>query len=73
MSAIGESINVDSALDPLSAVDKLRSAVGGGIATYSLPVVGKTINGNAVLLPGEGADAVLDYFRGVSDTPPTSS
>ena len=73
VSAIGESINVDSALDPLSAVDKLRSAVGGGIATYSLPVVGKTINGNAVLLPGEGADAVLDYFRGVSDTPPATS
>jgi LCP family protein required for cell wall assembly len=68
--AIGTSINVDSALDPLGAVDKLRSAVGGGIVTYSLPVVGKTVNGNAVLLPGEGADALLDYFRGVTDTPP---
>jgi polyisoprenyl-teichoic acid--peptidoglycan teichoic acid transferase len=70
--AIGGSINVDSNLDPLGAVDKLRSAVGGGIVTYSLPVVGKTIGGNAVLLPGEGADAVLDYFRGVSDTPPAT-
>ncbi|MFT3853002.1 MAG: LCP family protein [Ilumatobacteraceae bacterium] len=71
--AIGTSINVDSALDPLAAVDKLRSAVGGGVVTYSLPVVGKTISGNAVLLPGDGADAVLDYFRGVTDTPPPAS
>ena len=68
--AIGGSINVDADLDPLQAVDRLRSAVGGGIVTYSLPVVGKTIKGNAVLIPGEGADAVLDYFRGVTDTPP---
>ena len=73
ISAIGESINVDSALEPLQAVDKLRSAVGGGIVTYSLPVVGKTISGNAVLLPGEGSDAVLDYFRGVTDTPPPTA
>jgi len=71
--AIGGSINVDADLDPLQAVDRLRSAVGGGIVTYSLPVVGKTIKGNAVLIPGEGADAVLDYFRGVSDTPPATS
>ena len=71
--AIGTSINVDSALDPLGAVDKLRSAVSGGIVTYSLPVVGKTIKGNAVLLPGDGAEAVLDYFRGVTDTPPPTA
>ncbi len=73
IAAIGESINVDGALDPLQAVDKLRSAVDGGIATYSLPVVGKTISGNAVLLPAADAGAVLDYFRGVTNTPPPAA
>jgi LCP family protein required for cell wall assembly len=68
--AIGASIRVDDALDPLQAVDQLRSAVDGGIVTYALPVVGKTISGNAVLLPGDGAGAVLDYFRGTTSTPP---
>ena len=70
ITAIGTSLRVDAALEPLQAVDKLRSAVDGGLKTYSLPVVGKTINGNAVLLLGDGSQAVLDYFRGVSDTPP---
>jgi polyisoprenyl-teichoic acid--peptidoglycan teichoic acid transferase len=73
ISAIGESINVDSTLDPLQAVDKLRSAVDGGIATYSLPVTGKTIGGNAVLVLGDGAQQTLDYFRGVTDTPPPAT
>ncbi|MEO5899120.1 MAG: LCP family protein [Ilumatobacteraceae bacterium] len=70
ISAISSSLHVDAKLDPLAAVDKLRSAVDGGLQTYSLPVVGKTIKGNAVLVLGEGAQAVLDYFRGVTDTPP---
>ncbi len=70
ISAVGKSLRVDAALEPLQAVDKLRSAVDGGLVTYALPVVGKTIKGNAVLLLGEGSQAVLDYFRGVTDTPP---
>ena len=32
------------------AAGSLRSAVSAGLQTYSLPVVGKTIDGNAVLL-----------------------
>ena len=43
--------------------------VDGGIATYSLPVFGKTIDGNAVLLLGDGSDAVLAYFRGDGPAP----
>ena len=73
INAIGTSLHVDAGLDPLAAVDKLRSAVDGGLATYSLPVVGKTISGNAVLVLGDGAQAVLDYFRGVTDTPPPAA
>ncbi len=73
ISAISSSLHVDAALDPLAAVDKLRSAVDGGLQTYSLPVVGTTIKGNAVLVLGDGAQAVLDYFRGVTDTPPATT
>ena len=67
--AIGSSLRVDDELDPISAASSLRSAVDAGIATYSLPVVGKTIGGNAVLLLGDGSDAVLAYFRGQGPPP----
>jgi len=69
VAAIGSSLRVDDELDPISAASSLRSAVGDGIATYSLPVVGKTIGGNAVLLLGDGSDAVLSYFRGQGPPP----
>jgi len=67
--AIGASLRVDDELDPISAAASLRSAVDGGIATYSLPVFGKTIGGNAVLLLGDGSEDVLAYFRGEGPAP----
>jgi LCP family protein required for cell wall assembly len=71
ITAIGSSLRVDDNLDPVSAAASLRSAVQAGIATYSLPVTGKTIGGNAVLLLSAGADGVLSYFRG--DGPPPAA
>jgi LCP family protein required for cell wall assembly len=71
--AIGSSLRVDDELDPVSAASSLRSAVDSGIATYSLPVTGKNINGNSVLLLADGSDAVLAYFRGDGPAPPTSA
>lgn len=69
VAAIGSSLRVDDELDPIAAAASLRSAVDGGIATYSLPVFGKTIGGNAVLVLGDGSDAVLAYFRGQGPAP----
>jgi LCP family protein required for cell wall assembly len=69
VTAIGSSLRVDDELDPIAAAASLRSAVDTGIATYSLPVFGKTISGNAVLLLGDGSDAVLAYFRGEGPAP----
>ncbi len=69
ITAIGSSLRVDDELDPISAAASLRSAVDAGIATYSLPVFGKTIGGNAVLLLADGSDAVLAYFRGQGPAP----
>jgi anionic cell wall polymer biosynthesis LytR-Cps2A-Psr (LCP) family protein len=69
VSAIGAAVRIDEHLDPIEAGSSLRSAVGAGLGEYSLPVVGKTIDGNAVLLLGDGADAVLNYFRGTGPAP----
>jgi polyisoprenyl-teichoic acid--peptidoglycan teichoic acid transferase len=69
VTAIGSSLRVDDELDPIAAAASLRSAVDGGIATYSLPVFGKTIGGNAVLLLGDGSENVLAYFRGEGPAP----
>jgi hypothetical protein len=69
VSAIGSSLRIDDELDPVTAAASLRSAVDSGIATYSLPTFGKTIGGNAVLLLGDGSDAVLAYFRGQGPAP----
>ena len=43
--------------------------MGDGLQTHSLPVVGETIDGNSVLLLGDGAEAVLAYFRGEGPAP----
>jgi polyisoprenyl-teichoic acid--peptidoglycan teichoic acid transferase len=69
ITAIGSSLRVDDELDPIAAAASLRSAVDGGIATYSLPVFGKNIGGNAVLLLGDGSEDVLAFFRGQGPAP----
>lgn len=67
--AIGDSIRIDEHLDPIEAAGSLRSAVDSGLKSYALPVVPKTVDGNAVLLLGDGADPVLAYFRGDGPAP----
>jgi len=70
---MGAAIAIDDELDPIEAASSLRAAVDGGIATYSLPVVPKTIAGAAVLSLGDGAEAVLAFFRGTAPAPTSSS
>jgi len=69
VNSMGSAIRIDDELDPIGAGASLRTAVGDGLLTYSLPVVGKTIDGNAVLLLGDGAETVLAYFRGEGPAP----
>jgi LCP family protein required for cell wall assembly len=71
--AMGAAIAIDDELDPIDAASSLRTAVDAGLATYSLPVVPVTIGGNAVLKLGDGAEAVLAYFRGDGPAPTPSS
>ncbi len=71
--AMGNAISIDDELDPIGAATSLRTAVDAGLATYSLPVVPDNINGDDVLLLGDDANAVLDFFRGVGPAPPPTS
>ncbi len=70
LAASTRAVRLDDGLNVLDAAGALRGAVGNGLQPFSLPVVGKDIGGNAVLLLGNGAGVVLDYFRGVSTTAP---
>lgn len=69
VTSMGSAIRIDDELDPIGAGASLRTAVGDGLLTYSLPVVGETIDGNAVLKLGDGAESVLAYFRGEGPAP----
>jgi LCP family protein required for cell wall assembly len=63
-------VRMDPGLDPIGAAGTLRKAFATGLNKYQLPVVGVERSGNAVLLLGEGAEPILDYFRGVGPPPP---
>lgn len=69
VAAMGSAIAIDGELDPIDAAATLRTAVGSGLATYAIPVEPRTVGDAAVLVLGDGADAVLDYFRGVGPAP----
>jgi LCP family protein required for cell wall assembly len=69
LTSTGSAVRVDDELDVLAAAASLRSAVGKGIETWSLPVRGETIDGAAVLQLADGSDAVLSYFRGEGPAP----
>jgi LCP family protein required for cell wall assembly len=67
--SVTSSLRIDAGVDPVRAADSLRRAVEEDLATYTLPVRPTTIDGNSVLLLADGADEVLDYFRGLGPAP----
>ncbi|CAN5499449.1 hypothetical protein BH10ACT2_BH10ACT2_10120 [soil metagenome] len=67
--AMGRAISIDDELDPIGAASSLRTAVDAGLATYSLPTFPETVNGDAVLRLANGADDVLNFFRGTGPAP----
>lgn len=71
--AMGAAVAIDGELDPIDAASSLRTAVDAGLVTYSLPVIPKTVGGAAVLALGDGAEAILDYFRGKGPAPSSGS
>ena len=62
-------VRLDDETDVLAVGASLRSAVGDGLDTWSLPVYGDTIDGKSILLLGDGSDEVLEFFRGNGPAP----
>ena len=69
LDAVVSSVRIDASVDPIKAGEALRRAAAEKLDTYTLPVFGDEIDGNAILRLGDGADLVLDYFRGVGPAP----
>ena len=64
---------IDGALDPVRAADALREAAEQGLQTYTMPVEGVMKGDQAALELLDDAEPILDYFRGVSASPPPTT
>jgi polyisoprenyl-teichoic acid--peptidoglycan teichoic acid transferase len=67
--AISTSLRVDSDLQLIEAASSLRTAVGAGMETFSLPVVPDTVGDQAVLRLDDEAGDVLAFFAGIGPAP----
>ena len=63
-------VRIDEDVDPVDAANALRGAAEEGLSTYTLPVVGVEREGQSALELDDGAEPILDYFRGVAPAPP---
>ena len=68
--AVAARYGIERSSEGVMLLVTVRDAVGNGLSPYSPPVRGTTINGNAVLEFTDGAQAYIDYFAGLSSTPP---
>jgi LCP family protein required for cell wall assembly len=73
ITAASGAVRMDPGLDPVAAAGTLRKAFATGLNKYQLPVTGVTRNDMAVLELAEGAEPILDYFRGIGPPPPVVS
>ncbi|MEO1055987.1 MAG: LCP family protein [Actinomycetota bacterium] len=73
LDASTDAVRMDPNLDPIGAAGTLRKAFGTGLNTFQLPVTGTTIGGASVLELADGAEVILDYFRGTGPRPPAES
>ena len=71
--SITGALTIDSGLDVIGAASAMREAVGGGLQKYTVPVQGKNVQGNAMLVLADGFQAYIDYFRGTTDAPPPTT
>jgi len=69
LEAAGGLVTFDEGLDLAEVGESLRAAFQEGLQTYQIPVVQAFHGDQDALDLGEGADAVLDYFRGVGPQP----
>lgn len=62
-------VTFDRDLDLVEAADSLRAAFQDGLTTYQLPVEQEFYGDQDALALADGAESVLDYFRGVGPAP----
>jgi LCP family protein required for cell wall assembly len=68
-----ENLKVDDSLDLWGLANRVRVMGAGGLTTYTLPVDGKMVGDMSVVVMQEAeAEPLLDYFRGLSSTPPAA-
>ena len=67
-------VTVDQGLDPVKAAAALRQAAQNSLDMYSLPVeYAEHGDQSALDLDSEQAEPILDYFRGITSTPPPTA
>lgn len=64
LNSVADALAIDDQTSFLDAVDLARKLRSGLPESLTLPTRGTSIDGNSVLLLGDGADDVLEQFRG---------
>ena len=67
--AAGGAVRLDAQVNLVEAGEAMIAAAQDGMETFTIPVNGVTIGDQSALELAEGADEVLDYFRGVGPLP----
>jgi LCP family protein required for cell wall assembly len=68
----GGVVRLDANVDVLDAGEAMFAAAEEGLHTYVPPVEELTVDDQSALQLADGADPVLDYFRGAGPLPPTT-
>ena len=71
--AIVASVRIDGSIEPVDAATSLRAAAQEGLQTVQLPVEGDVIGDQAVVTMIDGAEKILDYFRGKGELPASTT
>ena len=67
--AAGDVVRLDADVDVLEAGEAMFAAAEDGLHTFVPPVEELTVGDQSALQLGEGADEILDYFRGIGPLP----
>ena len=67
--AASSAVRLDDQVDLVEAGEAMIAAAQDGMQTFTIPVNGVMIGDQSALELAEGADEVLDYFRGVGPLP----
>lgn len=73
LDAVVASVRIDDSIEPVEAAKSLRSAAQEGLQTVQLPVEGDVIGDEAVVTMVDGAERILDYFRGKGELPASAT